>query len=182
MLSFHTFDSARLEKKKGEMEPIAASSRLIRNSIRFVAQTADCFSCEAHEPPVAREKQESVCLGGQKMEKNLMANLIDERKFIVKPDNKQHYCAPVDNKSNLKSFLASKMLLSSAKMNCQNFGSDLRPSLCRSFRINNRDDTANQKRSSDRCSPFRRFDSARLKKERRNGTHSSIQSFDKKLH
>ncbi|GIX73469.1 hypothetical protein CDAR_406481 [Caerostris darwini] len=38
-------------KKKGEMELTAASSRLIRNSIRFVTQIADSFSCEAHEPP-----------------------------------------------------------------------------------------------------------------------------------
>ncbi|GIY62437.1 hypothetical protein CEXT_734321 [Caerostris extrusa] len=44
------------------MEPIAASNRLIRNSIRFVTQTADCFSCEAHEPPGAQEKEESVIL------------------------------------------------------------------------------------------------------------------------
>ncbi|GIY62433.1 hypothetical protein CEXT_734301 [Caerostris extrusa] len=59
-----------LGKRKGEMEPIAASSRLIRNSIRFVTQIADCFYCEAHEPPRSREKKkESGFLGGQKMEK-----------------------------------------------------------------------------------------------------------------
>ncbi|GIY62439.1 hypothetical protein CEXT_734331 [Caerostris extrusa] len=42
-----------LGKKKGEIEPIAVSSRLIRNSIKFVTQIADCFSCEALEPPGA---------------------------------------------------------------------------------------------------------------------------------
>ncbi|GIY62431.1 hypothetical protein CEXT_734291 [Caerostris extrusa] len=55
-----------LEKKKGEMEPIAASSRLIRNSIRFVTQIADCFSCEAHETPGAERRGKRVFLGGAK--------------------------------------------------------------------------------------------------------------------
>ncbi|GIX73466.1 hypothetical protein CDAR_406461 [Caerostris darwini] len=94
-----------LGKNEGEMEPIAASSRLIRNSIRFVTQIADCFSCEAHEPPRRPREGGKWVFGWPKKwrKKSQMANvpekrqkmkLIDKWKFIVTPDNKQQYSVP----------------------------------------------------------------------------------------
>ncbi|GIX73467.1 hypothetical protein CDAR_406471 [Caerostris darwini] len=59
------------KKRKGEMEPIAASSRLIRNSFRFVTQIADCFSCETHQPPRSPREGGKGVLGWAKKGKKI---------------------------------------------------------------------------------------------------------------